>query len=230
MRRRTLRAALLGASLLLLITMAGVPAAQAGTLWAGLGYPLGYYYNPYAIVALPSLVYAPYYYYFGGFPYYGYARDFTYFAGYSPFYVNPWVWGFWDDPPDHGNPNQTIRYDEVFAGQDQFGNPIGLNGLAVTADTITGNLSGMLYNGVVTQGTFSELPSMVDPTNVANLEQYFGSAITNDPNGTVYVASFTGVPISDIAQQAPEPATLIFVGGALLAGGTILRRRRAAVR
>ena len=100
----------------------------------------------------------------------------------------------------------------------------------MTADTITGNLSGIVYNGVITQGTFSQLPSMVDPTNVANLEQYFGSAITNDPNGSVFVASFFGVPISDIAAQAPEPATFLFVGGALLAGSAILRRRRTAGR
>src|SRR5260221_10637894 len=100
MTRKTFRAALLVAALLVLISMAGAPAAQAGVLWAGLGYPINYYYNPFGIVAAPTLVYAPYYYYFSGYPWYGYARDITYFAGVSPFYTNPWVWGFWDPPPN----------------------------------------------------------------------------------------------------------------------------------
>ncbi len=228
MRLNTFRAALATAALMMVIAIAGAPQAKAGVLWAGLGYPINYYYNPYAIVAEPTLVYAPYYYYFSGYPYYGYARDTTYFAGFSPYYTNPWVWGFWDAPPDQGNPNQTIRYDEVFAAQDASGNPTGLQGLSVTADTLAGNLTGNTYTATVTQGTFSQLASMVDPTNVSNLQQYFGSAMTNDPNGTVYVASFTGVPISDIAEKAPEPGTYLIAGSALLGLAAVLRRRRTA--
>jgi hypothetical protein len=203
------------------------PSAHAGVLWAGLGSPIAYTYAGVGFYGASTLVYNPFYYYFTGYPYYGYARDFTYFYGYSPFYTAPWVWGFWD-PPDQGNINTPIEYDEVFTGLDNSGNAIGLNGLQVDSSVVNG-LSGANFQGDVFHTTFGQIESLANPTNFSNIELLLGQAITNNPNGAVDLVRYTNVPIAEIAAQAPEPAGFLYlIGAGLLLAGKRWKRRSAA--
>jgi hypothetical protein len=204
------------------------PPAHAGVLWAGLGAPIVYGYGGVGLYGAPTLVYQPFPYYFFGQPYYGYARDYTYFFGFSPFYTAPWVWGFWD-PPDFGNINTPIEYDEVFTGLDPSGHAIGLEGLQVDSSVVNGLLDGTVYTGEVFHTTFGQIESLANPTNFSNIELLLGQAITDHPNDSVDLVRYMNVPTSQIAAQAPEPTGLLYlIGGGLVLAGRRWRRRRSA--
>ena len=172
------------------------------------------------------MVYNPSWYYFYGVPYYGYARDYTYFYAPTPFFGAPWVWGFWD-PPDLGNVHTPIKYQELFTGLDSSGHAIGMAGIGVTSSTVISNLDGTLYPAQVVQTTFGGLPALIDPTSLSNLFQQVGWSIQNLPNDTVFLATTT-VYIDDVAERAPEPATLsmLGLGLALIVTGRVRRSLR----
>jgi hypothetical protein len=202
-------------------------SAHAGVLWAGLGSPIVYNYTGVGFYGASTLVYNPFWYYFSGYPYYGYARDYTYFYGYSPFYTAPWVWGFWD-PQDNGNITTPIEYDEVFTGLDNGGNAIGLQGLQVDSSVVNGLLGGT-YTGEVFHTTFGQIESLANPTNFSNIELLLGQAITNHPDDPVDLVRYINVPTNEIAAQAPEPTSLLYLlGGGLLLASRCLKRRSAA--
>jgi len=212
------------AVLLLLIATAAAPNASAGALWAGIGAPIPYVYTPLAVYGAPTLVYQPYYYYFGIYPYYGYARDYSYFYNYSPFWVNPWVWGFWD-PPANPQITDTIQYAEIFAGNDGSGNPIPLAGLNVTGSDIISDVDGHSIAGNIINGTADQLIAAIDPSDRSRVADLLSGYVGT---GDQFSAALYTVQIQDVAQQAPEPASLSLfgAGGVLLTIGCCRRRRR----
>lgn len=200
--------------LLLLASWTTTPAAHAGVLWGGLGYPIAYAYTPFAYYAAPTVVYQPYAYYFGGFGYYGYARDYSYFYNYSPFWVYPWVWGFWD-PPSSPQLTDTIQYAEIFTGLDSASNVIPLDGISVTNSTVFSNVDNHAIPGTIIDGSAADILAAIDPSihdRVADLL----SPYISDPNAH-FSAALYDVEIRDVASAAPEPGTV-----AMLAGGGLL--------
>jgi hypothetical protein len=218
--------------LLALLMVAGMsavaPQAQAGVLWASFGYvsPISWYGPGYYIA--PTLVYDYYPYFFGGFPYYGYAFAYTGFYVYSPYYTFPLVWGFWD-PPDNGDINAPIEYDAVITGPEINGHATALSGIQATSSVVLGNVDGSLFQGHVIATTLGQLGSLVNSTNVGNLDSLLGASILADPSAPVDLIEYRNIPISQISTAAPEPSSFdVFLGGGLLLAGWAWRKRRPA--
>jgi hypothetical protein len=209
------------------------PQAQAGVLWADLGYVSPFAYYGIGYYGTPSLVYDYTPYYFGGLPYYGYAVDYTDFYVSSPFYSVPWVWGFWD-PPVQGSITNTIEYDEVITGPEVNGVVTGLSGIQVSGSSVTGNLNPTnptVYQGYVITTTLGQLESLANLTNLPNIDSLLGPSILADPDAVVDLIEYPDVPIDQISTAAPEPSSFdVVLGGGLLLAGWTWRKRLAAGR